>query len=91
MISAVGVLLIAVFLGVFATVVGSMLLGFWRMRGMTNKIFSLAEQELERKLRDGASTPSDVVDTASDPGTCSHCGRLVAAKVAQCPNCGAGL
>ena len=92
MISAVGVLLIVVFLGVFASVFGSVFLGFWRMRGMSHKILTLAEQELERKLRDGVSMPtSATTHVANDPTVCMHCGSRVTAKVAQCPNCGAGL
>ena len=88
MISAVGLLAIVVFLGVFAAVFGSALLSFFRIRGMANKVFTLAEQEMERKLREGVAKSAD---TAPDATVCLHCGSRVTAKVSQCPSCGAGL
>jgi DNA-directed RNA polymerase subunit RPC12/RpoP len=75
----------------FAVVFVSVIAGMWRMRGLTNKVFSLAEQELERKLREGPSRPTVSTETPPDPSVCSHCGSRVVANVAQCPNCGAGL
>ncbi|MBM3969858.1 MAG: hypothetical protein FJ302_08355 [Planctomycetes bacterium] len=53
-ISIFGVLFKVLFVGVFFTVIS----GFWRMRGMANKFFTLAEQEMERKLREGLSKPA---------------------------------
>jgi hypothetical protein len=58
------------------------------MRGMTNKIFTLAERELDRKLQADPASSSDVEPA---PTVCSHCGSRVTAQVAQCPNCGAGI
>ena len=88
MISAVGLLAIVVFLGVFAALFGSALLSFFRIRGMANKVFTLAEQEMDRKLSEGPAKP---IAAVADPEVCSHCGSRVPAKIAQCPNCGAGL
>lgn len=55
---------------------------------MTNKIFTLAERELDRKLQADPASSSDVEPA---PTVCSHCGSRVTAQVAQCPNCGAGI
>ena len=89
MMPILGVLFLVVFVVVFITILS----GFWRMRGMANKVFTLAEQEMERKLREGVSSASAtiVTEAAADPEVCSHCGSRVPTKVAQCPNCGAGL
>lgn len=84
MISIFGAVFVVVFLIALTTIVS----GFWRMRGMANKVFTLAEQEIERKLREG---PTKTSDATLDQKMCSHCGRRLAANVAQCPNCGAGL
>lgn len=75
------------FVALFAVTFFSVIAGFWRVRGMANKIFTLAEQEMERKLREGPAT----TEAAADPAVCSHCGSRVTTSVAQCPNCGAGL
>lgn len=75
----------------FAMTFFSMFAGFWRMRGMANKVFTLAEQELERKLREGPTTSAATTEAAADPAVCSHCGSRVTVSVTQCPNCGAGL
>lgn len=80
-----------VFVAIFAVAFFSTISGFWRMRGMTNKIFTMAEQELERQLRDGPAKSSAKAEAARDSSVCSHCGSRVTAGVAQCPNCGAGL
>jgi DNA-directed RNA polymerase subunit RPC12/RpoP len=53
-----------------------------------NNDFTLAEQELERKLRE---SPAKTAETASDSLVCSHCGSRVTAKVSQYPSCVAGL
>lgn len=84
-------ILSVLFLVVFVVVFVSILSGFWRMRGMANKIFKLAEQEMGRKLREGPARTSAPTVAATDPVVCSHCGSRVTANVAQCPNCGAGL
>ncbi|MBC7818452.1 MAG: hypothetical protein IAG10_16320 [Planctomycetaceae bacterium] len=84
MIPIFGVLFMIVFVVTFFTIIS----GFWRMRGMANKVFTLAEQEMERKLREASATSTV---TALDPAVCSHCGSRVTAKVSQCPSCGAGL
>lgn len=89
--SLIGGLFMVIFVVVFGMTFVSAIFGFWRMRGMTNKIFSLAERELERKLQeDPFATP---VTSVAGPGSmsCSHCGSRVVADVAQCPSCGAGL
>ena len=85
MISIVGVLFLVVFVLVFLGTFFSMVSGFWRMRGMANKVFTLAEQEMDRKLRAGPATATP------DSTVCAHCGSRMTAAVAQCPNCGAGL
>lgn len=77
-----------VFVVIFAVAFFSTISGFWRMRGMSNKIFTLVEQEMDRKLREGPGKPSAA---APDSEVCSHCGSRVTARVAQCPNCGAGI
>ncbi len=84
MISIVGVLFVIVFLGAFFW---SMAM-FWHVRGMTSKVFTLAEQEMDRKLREGPALASEATP---NPAVCLHCGGRVTAKVSQCPNCGAGL
>ena len=84
MISIFSLLFLVVFVVTFFTVTS----GFWRMRGMANKVFSLAEQEIERKLREGSATS---MDATSPLAVCSHCGCRVTAQAAQCSSCGAGL
>ena len=78
------VLFVVIFVMAFFTIIA----GFWRMRGMANKVFSLAEQEMERKLREGSATDAE---SPREPAVCSHCGGRVTAQVSQCPSCGAGL
>ncbi len=75
------------FVVIFAVVFISMIAGLLRMRGMANKVFTLAEQEMDRKLQEGSATPAAAVD----PAVCSHCGGRVTANVAQYPSCGAGV
>ncbi len=86
-ISIFGVVFLVVFVAVFCTIIS----GFWRMRGMANKVFTLAEQEMERKLREGLSNPNAATKATSDPGLCSHCGSRLTANAVECRNCGAGL
>lgn len=88
MISIVGVLFLVVFVLVFLGALFSIISGFWRMRGMANKVFTLAEQEMDRKLREGSAKGTEATP---DPAVCTHCGSRVTTQVAQCPNCGAGL
>jgi hypothetical protein len=80
--------LFGIFILVFLTTFVSALTGFWRVRGMTNKIFTLAERELDRKLQEG---PTGSSRSEPEATTCSHCGSRLTAQVDQCPNCGAGL
>ena len=87
MISIFGVVFLVLFVVVFFTIIS----GFWRMRGMANKVFTLAEQEMERKLREGQSNPTAASIATSDPGVCSHCGSRLTANAVECRNCGAGL
>lgn len=87
MISIFGVVFLVMFVAVFFTVIS----GFWRMRGMANKVFTLAEQEMERKLREGISNPTAATKATPDPGLCSHCGSRLTANAVECRNCGAGL
>lgn len=87
MISIFGVVFLVMFVVVFFTIIS----GFWRMRGMANKVFTLAEQEMERKLREGLSNPSAANKTTPDLGLCSHCGSRLTANAVECRNCGAGL
>lgn len=89
--SLIGVLFVAIFVVVFGMTFVPAIFGFWRMRGMTNKIFSLAERELERKLQEGSSATPVASEAGSGSMSCSHCGCRVVADVAQCPSCGAGL
>ena len=91
MISIFGVLFVVAFLGIFLIALITILSGFWKMRGMTNKVFTLAEQEMERKLREGPTTPAAANEATLDRTVCSHCGTRVTAKVTQCPSCGAGV
>lgn len=88
MISIFGVLFMIVFVLVFLGVFLTIITQFWRMRGMANKVFTLAEQEMDRKLRAGSAKGTEAIP---DPAVCSHCGSRVTTQVAQCPNCGAGL
>ena len=76
------------FVLIFSVVLISMIAGFLRMRGVANKVFTLAELEMDRKLQAGSATPTA---TADDPAVCLHCGGRVPASVAQCPNCGVGV
>ena len=87
MISIFGVVFLVLFVVVFFTIIS----GFWRMRGMANKVFTLAEQEMERKLREGLSNPNAGTKATPDPGVCSHCGGRLTANAVECRNCGAGL
>ena len=76
------VLFVVVFLVVFVSILTS----GWRMSRMVNKVFSLAEREMDRKLND----PSAEDAAAAQPllSRCAHCGSNVSAG-APCPNCGA--
>lgn len=85
MIEIFGAVFLIVFVMAFITIVS----GFWKMRGMTNTIFTLAEQEMKRKLGDRAAVSSGEENSVA--GVCSHCGNRVADTSTQCPNCGAGL
>ncbi len=87
MISMIGVVFLVMFVAVFFTIIS----GFWRMRGMANKVFTLTEQEMERKLRERLSNPTVASNATSDPGVCSHCGSRLTANAVECRNCGAGL
>ncbi len=87
MIPIFGVVFLVLFVVVFFTIIS----GFWRMRGMANKVFTLAEQEMERKLREGLSNPTSATKATPDPGVCSHCGSRLTANAVECRNCGAGL
>lgn len=80
--------LFGIFILVFIATFFSAITGFWRVRGMTNKIFTLAERELDRKLQEGPANPSR---TEPETAICSHCGSRLTAQVDQCPNCGAGI
>lgn len=87
MIAIFGVVFLVLFVVVFFTILS----GFWRMRGMANKVFTLAEQEMERKLREGLSNPSAATKATPDPEVCSHCGSRVMANAVECRNCGAAV
>ena len=82
---------VVAFLVMFVVVFFTIISGFWRMRGMANKVFTLAEKEMERKLREGLSNPSAATKATHDPGMCSHCGSRLTANAVECRNCGAGL
>ncbi len=86
-ISIFGVVFAVLFVVVFFTILSSS----WKMRGMANKVFTLAEQEMERNLREGLSNPTAASDATSDSGVCSHCGSRLTANAVECRNCGAGL
>ena len=64
MISMIGVVFLVMFVAVFFTIIS----GFWRMRGMANKVFTLNEQEMERKMRERMSNPTVARNATSDPG-----------------------
>lgn len=82
MFELLGVLFGIVFLGMFL----SILLSGWRVSRMVNKVFTLAEREMDRKLSDPSSQSPE---TNAAPAECSHCGRRVPTQAGQCPNCGA--
>lgn len=87
MTSIFGVVFLVMFVVVFVTIIS----GFWRMRGMANKVFTLVEQEMEHKQREGLSNPTAATKATPDPGSCSHCGSRLTANAVECRNCGAGL
>ena len=87
MISIFEVVFLVMFVAVFFTIIS----GFWRMRGMANKVFSLAEEEMERKLREGPSNPTAATNATPDSGLCSHCGSRLTANAVECRNCGGSL
>lgn len=91
MISIFGVLFVVAFFGIVFVVLITIFSGFWKMRGMASKVLTLAEQEMERSLREGLAKPTAAAEQIPDRDACLHCGSRVTAKVAQCPNCGAGL
>ncbi len=77
-----------VFFLVFGFVFVSTILAGFRTTRMVNKVFSLAEQEIDRKLHETTSVTST---SQLELNRCEHCGGKVAAVETQCPNCGAGL
>lgn len=79
------------FLLVFAVAFVSIIAGFWRMRSMAHKVFTMAQQEMDRKLREGPSDPPAATKATPDPGVCTHCGSRLTANAVECRNCGAGL
>lgn len=91
MISIFGVLFVVAFFGVFFVALITIFSGFWKMRGMASKVLTLAEQEVERSLREGLAKPTAAAEQTPDRDVCLHCGSRVTAKVPQCQNCGAGL
>ncbi|TXT28528.1 MAG: hypothetical protein FD138_2575 [Planctomycetota bacterium] len=91
MISIFGVLFVVAFFGIFFVVLITIFSGFWKMRGMASKVLTLAEQEIERSLREGLAKPTAATEQIPDRDACLHCGSRVTAKMAQCPNCGAGV
>jgi rubrerythrin len=84
MLAILGTLFVLIFAFSFFSIVA----GIWRTRSMANKIFTLAEQELERKLRD---SPAAASAASASQSACSHCGNRITATDAKCPSCGAGL
>lgn len=74
---------------VFGFMFASTVMAGFRTTRMVNKVFSLAEQEIDRKLHE--ATTSQAKTAQSDLDRCEHCGRKVTATESQCPNCGAGL
>ena len=82
MMSLVFVLFVVVFLVVFVSILTS----GWRMSRMASKVFSLAEREMDRKLKEASA--ADAASAQPLPNRCAHCGSNVPAGE-QCPNCGA--
>ena len=91
MISIFGVIFVVAFFGIFFIVLIAIFSGFWKMRGMANKVLTLAEQEVGRKLREGSTTLAAPNEATLDRTVCSHCGTRVTTSAAQCPSCGAGV
>ena len=84
MFSIIGV----VFLMVFLMVLVNILRSCFQTTHMVNKVFSLAERELDRKLQETSNAEPPAAQP--HPVQCHHCGSKVSAG-AQCPNCGANL
>ncbi len=85
MFSIIGFGVVLVFLFVAFSIVSAMTAS-WRISRMANKMFSLAEREMDRKINEASTIESEVVSSRS--AKCQHCGSAVAAGI-QCPNCGA--
>ena len=79
-------LMTVAFLVIFAVAAVNVISGFQRTARMSNKLFEVVEQELDRRLSEpqgrGAASPGKV--------TCPHCGSVVSPSE-KCPNCGASL
>ena len=73
-------LFVLVFLASFATIIGA----GWRTSRMVNKVFSLAEQQIDVKLKESAASAQP------QQSRCEHCGSNVPAGI-PCPNCGARI
>ena len=82
MFSLVAVLFVVVFLVVFVSIV----ISGWRMSRMVNKVFTLAEREMDRKVNEPAAADAAAAQTRLS--RCAHCGSNVPAGE-PCPNCGA--
>lgn len=82
----------------FMFLIVSLLIGFvfistvisgFRTSRMVNKVFLLAEQEIDRKLHGAANFAGNSGQTGAN--RCERCGRKVTAASAQCSSCGAEL
>ena len=78
-----------VFILIFAVGFASTIYAGFRTSRMVNKVFSLAEQEVERQLKN--PTARGAASAQPEQTRCNHCGGKVAGTETQCPNCGAGL
>ena len=82
-------LITVLFVVVFLVVFVSILTSGWRMSRMVNKVFSLAEREMDRKLKEpSAAAAADTAAAQPRLSRCAHCGGNVPAG-GPCPNCGA--
>ncbi len=80
--------LLILFFGFVAIVFGRIVWSGWQTSRMVNKMFTLAEREIDRKMQERDAIPTTA--RRVDKTQCAHCGSSVASE-AQCPNCGASL
>ncbi len=78
--------LFVLFVGIFGLMFVSILIGMFRTRSLSGKIFQLVEQQLDEQL----SRPQNTTSGQASNLQCAHCGSAVTPSE-KCPNCGANL